>query len=225
MPRYLFFAICAAVGGCAGSTARLAESPARRRLDELQHAMIGDYDNHQQNLADPHFFLVNLHLAPIWTDRSDGPWLYFEQAAADKPDRPFRQRIFQLRSLGPERIEAHVFIFRENALQYAGAWKDPFALSSITPELLRRREGCSLFLTRQPDGSWSGGTSGTGCSSDIRGATYATTEVALFPDALRIWDRGFDHDGRQVWGATVGPYVFQKVSSDSTATQPAPPPS
>ena len=29
--------------------------------------------------------------------------------------------------------------------------------------------------------------------------------------ARAAWDRGFDAEGRQVWGAVAGPYVFERV--------------
>jgi hypothetical protein len=29
---------------------------------------------------------------------------------------------------------------------------------------------------------------------------------------MESWDRGFDAQGNQVWGATKGPYVFDKVA-------------
>ena len=29
-------------------------------------------------------------------------------------------------------------------------------------------------------------------------------------EVLTSWDRGFDSNDKQVWGATSGPYVFKK---------------
>jgi hypothetical protein len=34
--------------------------------------------------------------------------------------------------------------------------------------------------------------------------------VEVRPDGLVSWDRGFDADGQQVWGAEKGPYVFTR---------------
>ena len=39
-------------------------------------------------------------------------------------------------------------------------------------------------------------------------AAYATSEVVIIPGRIESWDRGFDADGNQVWGAASGPYVF-----------------
>ena len=51
------------------------------------------------------------------------------------------------------------------------------------------------------------------CASDLRGAAYATSEVTITPQFVLSWDRGFDNTGKQVWGATEGPYVFLRESS------------
>ncbi len=53
-----------------------------------------------------------------------------------------------------------------------------------------------------------GSTVGEGCASSLRGTSYATSEVFVADGVLASWDRGFDPRGRQVWGATAGPYLF-----------------
>jgi CpeT protein len=37
--------------------------------------------------------------------------------------------------------------------------------------------------------------------------------VLLESTRMSSWDRGFDAEGRQVWGATGGAYVFNKRRS------------
>ena len=56
-----------------------------------------------------------------------------------------------------------------------------------------------------------GATRENDCESSLRGASYATSEVRLFADAMHSWDRGYDADGVQVWGATAGPYEFLRL--------------
>ena len=36
----------------------------------------------------------------------------------------------------------------------------------------------------------------------------ATSEVVVSPGRIESWDRGFDAEGAQVWGAEKGAYVF-----------------
>ena len=61
---------------------------------------------------------------------------------------------------------------------------------------------------RAVDGRFAGGTRGEGCESTLMGARYATSEVELRDDGLDSWDRGFNAQGMQVWGATAGAYRF-----------------
>jgi hypothetical protein len=56
-----------------------------------------------------------------------------------------------------------------------------------------------------------GGTVGNDCASALAGATYATSEVTIGPEEIITWDKGFDADGNQVWGASKGGYVFKRV--------------
>jgi len=69
-----------------------------------------------------------------------------------------------------------------------------------------------------------GGTEGKGCASDLRRATYATSEVVVKLDHLTSWDRGFDKSDRQVWGAEKGGYVFLKLPSAPAEKQTNNPP-
>jgi hypothetical protein len=44
----------------------------------------------------------------------------------------------------------------------------------------------------------------------LKGASYATSEVVIYSDKLISWDRGWNDEGKQVWGAQKGGYVFLK---------------
>jgi hypothetical protein len=94
-----------------------------------------------------------------------------------------------------------------------GAWKLPGGLGNLTSDSLYLKEGCAVVLRRVSADAFEGGTVGKTCSSELRGAAYATSEVRLTPDVLVTWDRGYDAAGNQVWGATEGGYFFKKVGS------------
>ena len=106
--------------------------------------------------------------------------------------------------------ESRVFLLPGSPLRFAGAWKDPARLAGLGPSDLKPREGCTVTLRRGEDGSFQGGTVGKGCPGDLAGAAYATSDVLLTADSLVLWDRGFDSDGKQVWGATQGAYRFDR---------------
>ena len=58
------------------------------------------------------------------------------------------------------------------------------------------------------DDHFEGGTQGEACRSTLSGASYATSEVYLNADIVRSWDRGFNDEGEQVWGAESAAYEF-----------------
>lgn len=181
-----------------------------RNLRDLVEFMTGSFSSAAQAASQPDDYReILLHMVRIWPDRTDGYWLYVEQAAANDADRPYRQRVYRV-TLRPEGgFESAVYLLPGDPLRFAGAWKERAKLESVSPADLVARTGCSIFLERQGE-RFIGATRGRDCPSDLRGATYATSEVEITATELRSWDRGFDANGKQVWGAEKGPYIFIK---------------
>jgi CpeT protein len=200
------------LAGCQIPGPRIAsENP----TEAVAALLVGSFSSAEQAKADKDFRQIDLHMVRIWPTRNDGPWLYIEQAVASEPLKPYRQRIYQLAMSDnpdavPGTVESRVFELPGDPLAFAGAWAEPSRFDSITIEQLVPREGCTVYLVPNTDGSWSGGTDGNGCSSAMRGASYATSEVTATMGELRTWDRGFDKDGKQVWGAEKGAYIFRR---------------
>jgi hypothetical protein len=67
--------------------------------------------------------------------------------------------------------------------------------------------GCEVNLEWLED-AFVGGTPERSCLTDYNGATYMMSEATITETEVRSWDRGYDGDGQQVWGAVDGPYVF-----------------
>jgi CpeT protein len=99
----------------------------------------------------------------------------------------------------------------KNPSQYAGAWKDGQKLAALSRDSLINRQGCGIYLHKFADQSFSGSTPGKQCLSSMRGASYATSEVTIYPDRVISWDRGWDSKNVQVWGAVRSGYVFLKT--------------
>jgi CpeT protein len=196
-----------ALAGCANTNDRAA-TPADS-LSTLRDYMSGSFSSIEQSKRDATYFEVELHMHPVWTERNDGPWLYVEQAIATSRDKPYRQRVYQLRAEGNVLI-SEVYEFEGDPLRYAGAHRDVSKLANVDPSTLLIREGCGIQLTQNGDGTFSGKTGDRSCASSLRGAAFATSEVVIGADRLKSWDRGFDTDGKQVWGAVAGAYEFIK---------------
>ena len=80
----------------------------------------------------------------------------------------------------------------------------------LIPDSPVLREGCKVVLYRVDEGYFEGSTVDNNCNSNLHGASYATSEVIIKEDRLISWDRGFDENDKQVWGAEKGGYVFIK---------------
>ena len=173
--------------------------------------MTGSFSSREQALSDTNYFDIRLEMRPIWPERGNGYWLYVEQAAADHLDRPYRQRVYHVTEQLDGSIRSDVYEIPD-PLRFAGAWKRSDRLGDLTPDSLTVKPGCAVILERVSEGAFEGGTVGEGCLSDLRGARYATSVVRLTPDGLTTWDRGYDADGNQVWGATGGGYVFKRIN-------------
>lgn len=181
--------------------------PAATDLEQLAAWMTGSFSSEAQAKEDPEYRDVRLHTARIWGERGDGLWFYVEQAMADAPEAPYRQRVYRLRALSGGLFESHVLELPEPA-KAVGAWKDVARLAGLTPEALLDRPGCGVVLRRLDADTFAGSTLGSQCATTFRGAAYVSSEVTVTATGLRTWDRGFDAAGQQVWGATKGPYRF-----------------
>jgi hypothetical protein len=176
-------------------------------LQILSEWMTGSFSSRAQADADPDYYEITLKMVHIWRDRTDGIWLYVEQAMAGKP--PYRQRIYHVTQISEGVCQSAVFSF-DDPLKYAGDWEKSNPLSELTPENLTAKSGCEIILKRNGD-RFVGNTLGKECASDLRGAAYASSEVEITKARLVSWDRGFDTKGKQVWGAEKGGYVFDKL--------------
>ncbi|MEY3143421.1 MAG: phycocyanobilin lyase CpcT [Planctomycetota bacterium] len=178
-------------------------------VPEVATLLTGSFSSEAQSKVDGEFFDVRLHMTPIWTSRADGPWLYVEQAMATNLDRPYRQRVYRLIDRGDGSVESFVYEL-PNQAERVGAWSDPSRFDADSPDALVPRAGCSIVLQRVGT-MWVGSTNERDCESSLRGASYATSEVILRANGLESWDRGFDANDNQVWGAKKGPYEFRRI--------------
>lgn len=171
--------------------------------------MTGSFSSREQAQADPEYFDIRLHMIPIWTEQSDARWLYVEQAVATAPDKPYRQRVYRVSPGDDGQIISAVFTIEE-PLRFALAWKDPGKLESLERGAVTQKPGCEVRLTRRGEQHFEGATGERTCSSDLRGASWASSEVKVTAEGVDSWDRGYNDAGEQVWGATKGGYRFRR---------------
>lgn len=186
--------------------------------EEVASLLAGTFDSKEQAEADPNGFrAVRLVAVPVPKSRlaKGEPVLYVEQALVATPDRPYRQRFYRVEETADGNVVSRVFEPKE-PLAVSGKWRDPADLALYGPGDVVERIGCAVRLKRTADG-WEGATEGKDCPSALSGARYATSRVKLVPGRMESWDRGWDLEDRQVWGAKDGPYLFERRSAGAPA--------
>ena len=196
---------------CRTAPSQILIAEEKGSLENLISLMEGSFSSLEQSKSDTAYFDIRLHMKRMWKSSTDGVWLYVEQAAGNTLDKPYRQRVYKVTQIDDKTFESAVYTFAD-PLKYAGDWKKDSPLENLSPKDLVKREGCTVYLTFQGSGTYAGATKGNGCESDLRNAKYASSEVTINSDGMVSWDRGFNENGEQVWGAAKGGYIFKRVN-------------
>jgi len=193
--------------GCVGTPSPVVEN--NDALDTLTTLMTGSFSSAKQAANDDQFYDIRLEMVRIWTKRTDGVWLYVEQASAAALDKPYRQRVYHLTGDG-QAWKSEVFEL-PGADAYIGGWKRTGQFDGLSPDRLTLRTGWAVYLEQSRKENFRGSTRDKECLSQLRGASYATSEVVITQNGISSWNRGYDSKNTQVWGAVVGPYQFDRL--------------
>ena len=177
-------------------------------LKELFSLMQGSFDSELQAQIDSSYYNISLHMYPIWEDK--GNFLYVEQALTSTPEKPYRQRIYEVKRESDSTFSSAIYKLDVDSI-WIGKWKTPKAFDSINLKNIALKEGCEVILKRISPNHFIGKTGDSTCSSTMRGASFARSEVEILEDKVISWDRGFDADGNYVWGAEKSGYIFNKI--------------
>lgn len=193
--------------------------PFSSELTALAHYLAGEFDNQEQALAEPAWY-VHLRLwqrpVPLFTE--DSLTLFAEQANIVNLDQPYRPRLMRLQEHHERHGALQVQYYMPKdpaALRCAG--RSSALLKTLVPEQFDLLPGCLLTVTKQqmatnlyhfqatlqPD---------TRCCFTYRGNTQ---QVSLGFEATAAeflsYDKGIDSTtGIATWGAILGPFRFHK---------------
>lgn len=181
--------------------------------DRLAGWLEGDYDSADHEARDYNYYAISLRMCAIDLPELGERVLYVEQALMDDTSAPYRQRLYRVVPRDDTTAISEVWQATDDATDDAlvGLCDDPSAFDFDATDF-EERTGCGVVMTWD-DSGFVGGTNEDACLSDLNGATYATAEVTLEPDMLTSWDRGFDAEDEQVWGAVGGAYEFVRRSA------------
>ena len=178
-------------------------------VTELLELMQGSFNSRNQSLTDSNYYDITLHMYPIWG--SNNNFIYVEQSVSSMQEKPYRQRIYEIKRNSDSTFTSVIYKLPNDSL-FVGAWRDTSLFRDLKISELTRLDGCEVILKNVGKKHYLGSTDEKSCPSVIYGASYATSEVEILNDKIISWDRGFDIDDNQIWGATNGGYVFNKIN-------------
>ena len=182
-------------------------SPTQARMEPLLSWFAGEFSSQEQAGYDKRFTSAELRLVEIWPGEGPFRWVYAEQFLTERAQRPFRQRIYRFSPLPDGRI-LMAELTMPRATDFAGAWRRPELLDSLTPQQLSLREGCEIWRAREPGGEYRGNSRVGHCATDFGGATTLVQYLWIGPDSVRLLDRAYDNGARQRWGSPGEGYVY-----------------
>lgn len=201
-------ALAAALVGCPTSETPDDPEPTFDAVGTLEQNLVGVFDSEQQSIDDPQYYAIQLITCPVEAPELGDHVVYVEQAVMENADQPYRQRLYVLGGDDTSETATTTVYALVDPTAAIGLCDDD-ALTTFAEADVTLRNGCGVVMEWDADEeAFIGGTADDSCESTMNGASYATAEVWIGADRITSWDRGFDADGEQVWGAVAGPYEF-----------------
>ncbi len=180
-------------------------------INHLVSLMEGTFSNKEQSQEDSAFDNIIIHSKKIWTDRTDGKWLYFEETDSDSIDKHVRNYVRQVTSTYEGRFRADDFLI-PNSQNFAGEWMKENPLSELTPDSLNMINGCEVIYTLMNDTLYEGMTEGKDCRGLDDTSGYLISEVIITNDMIINWASVIDSDKNGNPLSTFkGRYFFKRI--------------
>ncbi|MCH2199548.1 MAG: CpcT/CpeT family chromophore lyase [Flavobacteriales bacterium] len=122
-------------------------------------------------------------------------------------DHLYRQRVYRL---DQEDSTYKSFIYELNDPSiYTGQWNNDSLWGAISPDSVLLKEGREVsLLWDEASHVYTGAPDSATCMSTLRGASFATSIITVYPRAINSWDRGLDSTVAYVWDAEKAGYEF-----------------
>jgi CpeT protein len=184
-------------------------------LADYAATAIGSFSSEAQHRADASYDWAEARVVRIWPERTDGIWLYQEQAivnregmTADAARRaPYFQFVARVTPLSPGVLRRDNFRVLDGAKWLGLTARDPRA-AQLSPADLAPAS-CHNRIEKVAIGVYVGRTES--CANSYKGAAWMQSLSVSTGDSYVNWDRGFDTVGNRVWGPEAGGYVFRRT--------------
>ena len=185
-------------------------------LVTLARSMAGEFDNREQAIADPIWYVhLRFWQRPVPLFSEDSLTLFAEQASVVNPDEPYRQRVIRLMQTtdveAPLQVQYYAF---KDPIAAKGAGLKPEFLQALTLDQLEYLPGCRLKIAHQPDTDniVASPMSGYQCFFSYQGKkSQVQLGFAARSNTFESYDKGIDIETQQAtWGAVMGAYRYTK---------------
>lgn len=194
-------------------------------LHQLATHMAGEFDNRQQSLADPTWYLhLRLWQRPLPRALfGEGYSFFIEQISVISGKPPYRQRILHINHRDGQLWGQYYGL--PDPVAYSGAATQPDRLAALTRASLLDLPTCGLAIEYQPASQTFSARlpEDSLCSFTVNGTTsYVRLKFDLGPESLApnspmvlyLEDRGVDPDtDKLTWGPLMGPFQLVKQSA------------
>ena len=182
--------------------------PIEDHVQSVVSHLVGVMDTSAQAAANPKKSSGQMITCKVTViDEPKSVYLYQEQALTQSLNQPYRQRILNIKpATEPDTIESKSYKIQKPET-LIGLCQKPESERQVNKSDLVEAF-CSVFLKPIADG-YQGETPAQGCPANVRGAVKITNTVILNSSGMETWDRGFDANGQQVWGAQDQSYQYR----------------
>ncbi|MCO5550241.1 hypothetical protein L7F22_003724 [Adiantum nelumboides] len=172
----------------------------------------------EQAARDPMaYFNLRMLTCPATVLADGSRILYFEQGFGRTPERPYRQRFYEVKPCPNEmKCDVEVGSYAVRDVEEYRNFCDRSKNQRPQPEEVvgdMAEHLMSVYLTRCKRGErclYEGSTPPNGFPNAWNGATYCTSKLSILRNGeVHAWDQGYDDEGNQVWGVKEGPYEFK----------------
>ena len=210
----LGFAALLAVVACENEAAR-KNKVSEAQLNQLVHWLPGSYDNRAQRAADlkagraPH---APVALEVVAVDSLMlGDHVFYEQRTDDDASGHVKEQRLYSVSLAGGRIVQTVWSLKEPR-RWVNGTKDPELFTALQPPDVKQLNGCEIRW-EVVEGKLTGKGDREKCHVPApEGGVPAAVEthLVLDHDGLDWGERGFDPDGKPIYGAENDPLLFRR---------------
>ena len=191
--------------------------PISSTLIALAQSLAGEFDNRDQAIADPAWFVhLKMWQRPVPLFGEDIITIFAEQANVLQLEQPYRQRLLRLQDQQGQ-IQVQYYSFKQPEL-YRGAGAQPERFQNLTIDAIEILPRCILSVEQSGDRFVSSPLPDTRCCFSYAGEIRQVS-LGFEVDSQQFlsYDKGIDSDGKALWGAIMGAYRYTKRQTYSIA--------